>query len=156
MEFEFDGNHSAWLAKLKMSENEGKQEKVHKPFQDRNYKIDGYKHLILFPNVLISTTYGISFNLSLITPIDSNSSMFRSFVFMTKVNNEKENKTALEKMYTDSLIEFNRQVFAEDKEICEKVQIGVKHSHYTGELSDEELRVCEFQKVYAKAMQKSI
>jgi phenylpropionate dioxygenase-like ring-hydroxylating dioxygenase large terminal subunit len=152
MEFEFSGMHSSWIANLKMTENEGKQEKVHKSFQDRNYKINGYKHLLLFPNVLISTTYGVSFNISVITPIDAKSSFFRSFVFITKVKSENDDKSALEKMYVDSLVKFNRQVFAEDKEICEKVQIGVKHSHYIGELSDEELRVCEFQKSYETIM----
>ena len=154
MDFEFHGHHSVWNAGLKVSENEGKQEKVHRPYQNRGYKISGYKHIVLFPNVLISTTYGVSFNLSFIAPINENSSMFRSFVFITKVDKELENKSALEKMYADSLVDFNRQVFAEDKAICEKVQIGVKNSHYTGELSNEEERVCEFQKAYRKYMDK--
>lgn len=152
MDFEFHGDHSAWNASLKVAENDGKQEKVHKPYQNRSYKINGYKHIVLFPNVLISTTYGISFNLSVISPINENSSLFRSFVFITKVENQNESKNALERMYVNSLIEFNREVFSEDKIICEKVQLGVKNSHYTGELSDEEERVCEFQKAYRKYM----
>jgi phenylpropionate dioxygenase-like ring-hydroxylating dioxygenase large terminal subunit len=154
MEFEFDGYHSTWNAGLKVSENEGNQEKVHRPYQGRDYKINGYKHVLLFPNVLISTTYGISFNLSLITPINENSSKFRSFVFVTKLNRELEGKSAMEKIYSSALVDFNRQVFVEDKVICEKVQIGVKQSHHGGELSDEEERVCEFQKVYRKFMDK--
>lgn len=152
MDFEFNGNHSAWNARLILSENEGKQKKVYKPYQNRGFKILGYKHILVFPNVLISTTYGVSFNLSLITPIDENSSMFRSFVFITKTEESKLYKSPLEKIYEDSLINFNRQVFSEDKEICEKVQLGVKSSHYTGELSDEEERVSAFQKVYRKFM----
>ena len=60
----------------------------------------------------------------------------------------------MEKIYTSALVDFNRQVFVEDKVICEKVQIGVKQSHNGGELSDEEERVCEFQKVYRKFMDK--
>lgn len=151
-DFEFNGKHSAWNAELTLSENEGIQEKVHKPYQNRAFKISGYKHIIVFPNVLISTTYGVSFNLSLITPIDENSSSFRSFVFITRTNEEYLYKSTIERVYQEALVNFNRQVFSEDKDICEKVQLGVKNSHYTGELSDEEERVSAFQRVYRDFM----
>ncbi|WP_126651974.1 aromatic ring-hydroxylating oxygenase subunit alpha [Chryseobacterium aureum] len=149
MEFTFIKEHSVWDATLLAGENEGKNAKIHSPYQNREYKISGYKHLVVFPNVLISSTYGISFNLSYITPIDSNSSKFVSYVFLTKKEGEKANPT-LENIYKQSLVSFNRKVFDEDKTICEKVQIGVKKSPFTGELSDEEARVCEFQKNYKK------
>ena len=73
--------------------------------------------------------------------------MFKSFVFLTK-KDENDRNEAIENIYKDSLIKFNRKVFEEDKLICEKVQVGVKNSPYQGELSDEEKRVCEFQKSY--------
>ena len=149
--FTFTENHSVWDAPIKVKEDDKKLSRVHKPYQDRPYKIEGYKHLIVFPNILISSTYGISFNLSQIVPIDANSSLFTSYVFMTKsTSKEISQKTSLQLMYEKSLIEFNRKVFDEDKAICEKVQIGVQYSNYDGELSDEEQRVCEFQKVYKK------
>ncbi|GGH01669.1 (2Fe-2S)-binding protein [Polaribacter pacificus] len=148
MEFNFINNHSTWRAPLKLREDDKKLLRVHKPFQERPYKIEGYEHLMLFPNTLISSTYGISFNLSTITPIDSESSIFTSYVFMTKILNPIEDKKPIQKVYEQSLIDFNRKVFDEDKEICQKVQIGVRYSNYDGELSDEEERVCEFQKAY--------
>ena len=153
LDFIFENVHSAWNASLLIKENEGKQAKIHQPYQNRGYKIEGYKHLIVFPNILISTTYGVSFNLSQILPIDENKSLFRSFVFLTKKEDESKNE-GIESMYTDSLINFNQKVFNEDKEICEKVQIGVKNSHYEGQLSEEEKRVCEFQKSYIKYFKK--
>lgn len=153
LDFVFENAHSAWNASVLLKENEGKQKKVHQPYQNRMYKIEGYKHLIVFPNILISTTYGVSFNLSQILPIDENKSLFRSFVFLTKKEDEYKNE-AIESIYKNSLINFNRKVFEEDKVICEKVQIGVKNSHYQGELSDEEKRVCEFQKSYNKYLKK--
>lgn len=149
MDFTFIREHSVWDAMLLVGENEGKNAKIHSPYQNRGYKISGYKHLVIFPNVLISSTYGISFNLSYITPIDSNSSKFVSYVFLTKKEDETTNST-MENIYKQSLVGFNRKVFDEDKAICEKVQIGVKKSPFTGELSDEEARVCEFQKNYKK------
>lgn len=148
MKFSFSNVHSIWEAPLKLKENDDKVQRVHKPYQNRPYKIDGYEHLLLFPNVLISSTYGISFNLSSIIPLDSESSLFTSYVFITKAFSEKTEKSSIQSMYEKSLKEFNRRVFDEDKQICEKVQIGVRYSSYDGELSEEEQRVCEFQKAY--------
>lgn len=147
LDFTFSKNNSSWDAEVLLQENEGKQEKVHRPFQQRKYKIDGYKHLILFPNVLISSTYGVSFNLSHIIPIDEDRTLFKSYVFITK-KVESEKVSPIEKMYEDSLIDFNRKVFDEDKAICQQVQKGVKFSSYDGELSQEEERVLHFQQQY--------
>lgn len=147
LNFTFTQDHSCWDADVLMQENEGKQEKVHRPFQKRDYKINGYKHLLLFPNILISSTYGISFNLSQIIPLDENTTLFKSYVFITKKEGlEKINP--IEKMYEDSLVHFNRKVFDEDKTICQEVQKGVKYSLYDGELSQEEERVLYFQEKY--------
>lgn len=147
LDFTFSKNNSSWDAAVLLQENEGKQEKVHRPFQARDYKIDGYKHLILFPNVLISSTYGLSFNLSHIIPIDEDRTLFKSYVFITK-KEASEKVNIIEKMYEDSLIDFNRKVFDEDKAICQQVQKGVKFSSYDGELSQEEERVLHFQEQY--------
>lgn len=148
MDFQFIKNHSTWGADLLLKEDDEKVKRIHKPYHNRSYKIDGYKHMILFPNVLISSTYSISYNLSTFQPVNENESIFTSYVFMTKTDGEIVEKKAVQNMYEKSIIEFNRKVFNEDKEIREQVQIGVNHSHYTGELSDEEERVCEFQKAY--------
>jgi phenylpropionate dioxygenase-like ring-hydroxylating dioxygenase large terminal subunit len=153
LDFHFYGNHSRWKAKLAMSENDGKQAKVHKPYQARNYKIDGYDHLILFPFILISSTYGISFNLSHIIPIDEENTIFKSYVFISKKDLESTNYP-IENIYEESLVKFNRQVFEEDKVICEEVQKGVRFSNYDGELSEEEDRVRHFQEVYKSYMGK--
>ena len=151
LDFIFSENNSSWNAEVLLKENEGKQEKVHRPFQLRNYKIEGYKHLILFPNVLISSTYGVSFNLSHIIPIDEDRTLFKSYVFITK-KDALEKLSPIEKFYEDSLIDFNRKVFDEDKVICQQVHSGVKFSSYDGELSQEEERVLHFQQQYKQYM----
>jgi len=151
LNFEFKGNHSSWDATLNKLENEGRQAKIHKPYQDRNYKINGYKHILIYPNLLISTTYGVSFNLSIIKPNDQNNTNFKSFVFISKNEND-ENYKDLESIFEKSLVDFNRQVFDEDKVICQQVHIGAKFAHHDGELSDEEKRVEHFQVVYKSYM----
>lgn len=154
LSFQIEGLHSSWDAPLAQRENEGKQERVHRPFQDRAYKIEGYKHLLCFPNILVSTTYGISFNLSAIVPLDEHRSLFRSYVYLTKDISAQHNEALLQ-AYKNSLISFNRQVFDEDKAICEQVQIGVQASPFDGELSDEEMRVCAFQESYVAFLKNS-
>ena len=61
---------------------------------------------------------------------------------------KSENNNALIKCYKQSLIDFNRQVFDEDKTICEEVQKGVIITDKPGVLSLEEERVHAFQKIY--------
>ena len=151
MEFKFVKNHSKWDADLLVKEEDKKVKRIHANFKNRKYKIEGYNHLLVFPNTLISSTYGISFNLTQILPVDENNSLFISYVFLTKTLNELPSSPIID-MYKSSLIDFNRQVFDEDKDICENVQIGVNFSDYDGELSDEERRVCEFQKSYSELM----
>ena len=53
-------------------------------------------------------------------------------------------------MYKQSLIDFNRKVFDEDKIICEEVQKGVVVTEQPGVLSLEEHRVHAFQENYIK------
>lgn len=153
LDFTFEEDHSLWNATVLMKENEGKQAKVHRPYQNRNYKIEGYKHFIVFPNVLISSTYGISFNLSHIVPIDEKTTLFKSYVFVTK-KEENDIVETIEKIYEESLIQFNRKVFDEDKVICQEVQKGVCFSNYDGQLSDEEMRVGHFQEKYKSYLEK--
>jgi phenylpropionate dioxygenase-like ring-hydroxylating dioxygenase large terminal subunit len=147
LDFLFDKDHSLWDAPVLLKENEGKQTKIYRTYQERDYRIDGYKHLIVFPNVLISSTYGVSFNLSHIIPVSEDVSLFKSYVFITKKDNKNKNET-IENLYEDSLINFNRKVFDEDKVICQEVQKGVQFSNYDGQLSDEEMRVRHFQERY--------
>ncbi len=147
LNFTFSEDHSLWETPVLVKENEGKQAKIYKPYQQRNYKIGGYKHFIIFPNILISSTYGVSFNLSQIIPVSEGVSIFKSYVFVTKKAEEDKNEI-IEKMFEESLINFNRKVFDEDKVICQEVQKGVQYSNYDGQLSDEEQRVGHFQEKY--------
>ncbi len=147
LDFQFSKSHSLWSTDLKYAEDDKAVQVVHKPYKNRPFKINGYNHLLIFPNVLLSTTYGISFNISFVTPVSEAVSNFKSYVFTTRKNEEKKT-SAVEEAYENSLKDFNRKVFAEDKFICEKVQIGVRSAPYSGELSEEEMRVCKFQQSY--------
>jgi phenylpropionate dioxygenase-like ring-hydroxylating dioxygenase large terminal subunit len=148
LNFTFTGNHSSWEASLALRGDDPKLRKIHSNFDNRSFKIDGYNHFLIYPNLLISTSYGVSFNYSVIEPISADKTSFTSYVYLSQPN--KRNSTY--EMYKQSLIDFNRKVFDEDKVICEEVQKGVAVTEQPGVLSLEEHRVHAFQQNYIKQL----
>lgn len=153
LEFIFTGAHSNWSAPLHVNRTDAANKKIEELYAARSYKIDGYKHFLVFPNLLISSTHGSSYNYSLIEPISPDSTKFTSYVFTA--THDENVKKALMNAFEQSLIAFNRQVFDEDKAICEAVQKGVAHTSQPGMLSLEEERVHAFQKGYMLMMNES-
>lgn len=143
MNFQFDGKHSLWVTTLARGENDSTNKSIYQPFQNRTWIREGYEHLLIYPNLLLSTTFGVSFNISIIEPLDSENSIFESRVYLASY----DTNSALLESFKEILINFNRRVFEEDKAICEAVQKGMLVSHYEGQLSEEELRVRAFQKM---------
>lgn len=146
LDFTFENNNSIFTTDLNIEKEKGGYKKINTYFFPRSYDIEGYRHLFVFPNLLISSTHGVSFNYSLIEPVTPDVSKFSSQVFIAKTDNEKE--SIVIKAFEESLINFNRKVFDEDKEICQLVQKGVRHTTLSGKLSDEEERVHHFQRNY--------
>jgi phenylpropionate dioxygenase-like ring-hydroxylating dioxygenase large terminal subunit len=146
LDFCFVKSNSSWTSNLNIEKDKGGYKKIDKYFSPREYDIEGYKHILVFPNLLVSSTHGISFNYSLVEPIKPNVTKFTSYVFTTKTDSIPT--PIVIKAFEESLINFNRKVFEEDKAVCQLVQLGVKHTHLSGKLSDEEERVHHFQKIY--------
>lgn len=146
LKFRFADPHSNWEADLDLAEDDPKLSKIHAVYADRPYRINGYVHYLIYPNLLISSSYGVSFNFSVIQPVAPGETEFTSYVFMAQENK----KSAMVNLYKESLIEFNRNVFDEDKVICEEVQKGVVVTDKPGVLSLEEERVHAFQNIYIK------
>jgi phenylpropionate dioxygenase-like ring-hydroxylating dioxygenase large terminal subunit len=148
LKFDFSGSHSKWTADLAVDEDDPKLSKIHKRFLPREFKTKGYIHYLVYPNLLISTTYGVSYNISVIDPINEQETYFSSNVFLAS----NEGGSVID-LYKTSLVDFNRQVFDEDKVICEYVQEGVEFTDQPGILSLEEKRVHSFQENYIKQIQ---
>lgn len=148
--FDFTSKHSLWDASLSVKRSDSANKKIDELFHEPGYKIEGYKHILIYPNLLVSTTHGNSFNFSLIEPLSPTRTKFTSYVFTATPS--ATHKKALLSAFEKSLLDFNRQVFEEDKIICEAVQLGVAHATLQGVLSIEEERVHAFQKVYIDQM----
>lgn len=143
--------HTSISAELKIE-----IEKIEHMYRSRPVKIPGYFHQLIFPNLTLATSYGNSFSVQLIEPISPTKTRFVSYVFQTTldeaslINREKVMLNAM----NQSIIEFNRQVFSEDKDVCEKVQAGIKAARNRGLLSTEEQRVLQFHIAYNNYMNK--
>lgn len=146
--FSFNSPHSNYVIPLLINEDSKKLKFIHEPFSNRKWKIDGFKHYLIFPNLLISSSYGTTFSVSIINPINSSKTDFISNIFLAKLNSGVDNKNL--KDFIDTAIEYNRKVFDEDKVACEDVQQVVRYTSQSGVLSLEEKRVHEFQKDYLK------
>ena len=151
-DFQFEGMHSVWNAGV--SETVARQmTKLEDILGSRPFRVKGYLHQLVFPALTIATTYGSSFALQQVAPRSATRTTFTSYVFATKLHREGDVKENARAVINDSVVKFNRAVFLEDKAICEAVQRGIRNGVGTGQLSDEELRVADFQKSYAEMME---
>jgi hypothetical protein len=76
-------------------------------------------------------------------------------VFETVQATGQPKKPELIEAFNASVRDFNRAVFAEDKDICEAVQMGIAESSARGALGDAERRVWDFQANYMRFMETS-
>lgn len=150
--FEWQAPHSTWRTPLG-AKFTARLEKPMQVFASRPMKIDGYCHQLVFPNLTIASTQGTSFSVQFFEPVDADTTRFTSVVFQTTLGevppvSAQSTISAL----NESVKTFNRAVFSEDKDICEQVQQGARITNQPGLLSDEELRVYDFQKQYTSYM----
>lgn len=81
--------------------------------------INGYHHVHLYPFTAISSTYGLSYSLQTYHPFTSDRTYFTTRVYAPHARTGGA-AVALES-FARSAAAFNRQVFVEDAEICERV-----------------------------------
>ena len=150
--FEWQAPHSTWRTTLG-GKFLSRLEKLMGVFESRPLKIEGYCHQLIFPNLTVASTQGTSFSVQFFEPVDADTTRFTSVVFQTALARElpDSSKSTVDAL-NESVKAFNRAVFSEDKEICEQVQQGARVTNQAGVLSDEELRVYDFQKQYASRM----
>lgn len=142
--FQFEGPHSRWDAELS-EETIKRWVRVSKSFQSRIFTCPGYTHQFIFPNLTVATTFGNSFSIQLFHPKATEETSFVSHVFGAKLDALSTSETAIVAAMNQSIVDFNRKVFAEDKDVCELVQKGCREAKVRGLLSDEEARVGAFQ-----------
>jgi phenylpropionate dioxygenase-like ring-hydroxylating dioxygenase large terminal subunit len=151
-QFGWQGEHSTWDTALG-PKFAARIERLMPLFSSRPVKLPGYHHQLIFPNVTLASTHGTSFSLQFFEPVTPSETRFTSVVFQTKLDQASDAAHEALGALNQSVKEFNRAVFSEDKEVCEQVQLGTAETGKTGILSDEELRVGKFQENYSRLME---
>lgn len=127
--------------------------KLNELLTDRKFIIEDYIHQLIFPTMTIASAYGATIAIQQIIPISSRKTLFISHVFSTKLANTTPEKHPVIQAFYQNAIKFNQQVFDEDKEICEAVQLGLQFSdHTSGLFSTDETRVWAFENAYMQTL----
>lgn len=154
--FQFDGYHSSWESDVDPAMIL-KWQRVAKFYNSRHFQSDGYFHQLIFPNITIVTVFGTTFGIQHFRPVSPVETECTSFVFsanLAEPSDSRSAKTVVDLMNKSS-IDFNRQVFQEDKDICEIMQKGLSQNrNHSGILSSDEERVTKFQRAYQNMMAK--
>jgi phenylpropionate dioxygenase-like ring-hydroxylating dioxygenase large terminal subunit len=143
--FTFHGHHSGVVADF--------SEKLTATWRNLQSKIQtayeqqGYAHWFVFPNLLVAGSYGLSFSFSSFSPTSSRTALFNNRLFQVRPSTTVKTSSLLDNLM-ESVKDFNKQVFDEDIAICEIMQKGIEDAEKVGILSDEEERVCAFQRAY--------
>jgi phenylpropionate dioxygenase-like ring-hydroxylating dioxygenase large terminal subunit len=156
-EFAYENYHSYYQSSS--TDINKKWSRIKGLFVNRKIDKDIYHHQLIFPNLNFTFSQGISFSLQIIRPINVTQTQVINQVFIARANQipspvEEEMLCVFRK----STSNFYQKVFAEDKQICEKIQKGISTisikdlDEYQGILSDHEQRVYAFQKTYSKLM----
>jgi phenylpropionate dioxygenase-like ring-hydroxylating dioxygenase large terminal subunit len=150
VEFGFEDPHSSWSASIEPAMG-AKLRKLTKMLGVSS-AFDGYFHQLIFPALTLATTAGMTYAIQEFRPLSPGSTEFTSHVFAAKPGTALKAELLIQSCAP--AVEFNRKVFEEDRVICEEVQRGVAQAPggWLGELSNEERRVADFQRVWSGLM----
>jgi len=124
-DFQFHSFHSTWNASLRESFIKS-WKNFNKAFESRPMSFDNYRHIHVFPNLTIASTFGLSFGVQEIQPISASETSFVSHSYFTKLNKKTKKQDLLKAPLMELIKDFNQQVFKEDKDICELAQSGAE------------------------------
>lgn len=150
IDFRWAGAHSGWMAPT--DESTSQQMRKLASLYKTPYPVEGYYHQLVYPNVTVATLYGTSFGIQHFHPAGPGETVLTSHVFLPRLGEGVKLNAGMAEMMSRSTADFARQVFEEDKVVCEAVQLGLPETSQPGMLSDEEERVSRFQRAYMTAM----
>lgn len=90
------------------------------------HEFNQYRHVHIFPNLTIASSGFTNFFIQEFLPISSNRSLFVSHGFLPAF--KEKVSSPVRKTFSETSKNFNRQVFDEDKTVCESVQRGYEAS----------------------------
>lgn len=108
-----------------------------------------YQHTMFFPFSSISSTMGNSYYIQNYLPVDKNSTIVTSTIYLPRTSLSK-NKS-IENFFSNTCINFNKEIFDEDKDICESIYSNIKYSSSQKDIiGNLEYRIKTFRKRLSK------
>lgn len=142
--YEYSGKHSAVMTRA-TDEALARWRKIDRIIGARPISDENYRHVIAFPLTTFASTFGATFSIQSFTPVSPTRTRFTSRLFLTEGVSSSQVKAVL----GDSATAFNRQVFSEDKEVCELMQLGIVEGSGRMVTGKYEQRIAYFQKAMA-------
>ncbi|GAA0611103.1 aromatic ring-hydroxylating dioxygenase subunit alpha [Brevundimonas kwangchunensis] len=143
-QYEYAGRHSGVVTRA-TDEALARWRKIDRMIGDRPIANENYQHVIAFPLTTFASTFGATFSIQAFTPLTPTRTRFTSRLFLTEGVSSAQVKAVL----GDSAATFNRQVFSEDKEVCELMQLGIAEGSGRVVTGKYEQRIRHFQETMA-------
>lgn len=148
-DFKFSGLHSSDHMTFSRKLHDFK--KLCQLVESRKWHVKDYEHQLIFPTMTLASSFGTTIAVQQIIPLSEEKTRFISYVFSARLDKNEDH--SLVRAFNESAVAFNRQVFQEDSDICESVQIGIKHAITNSScLSMAEERIHAFENNYMTFM----
>lgn len=118
---------------------------ISKYFEEKNLN-QTYIHSLVFPISTLASTMGIFNFLQIYSPISVNKTKIYTNIFFSKLNVKEDKKLKnIKNHLIDSAKKFNKEVFFEDKNICEDLQKNLDKGFIFSKLGKFENRIKKFR-----------
>ena len=119
--------------------------------KERKFDHNSFFHIHVFPNLFIASSQGLSFYVGQLLPVSAEKTVLRMRNFEPAVELSAKHRARQEPINADS-IATGMQLIEEDRAILEAIQRGLHLAHAPGAIGDDEVRIAEFHKHYARSM----
>lgn len=137
---------SVWHSSLKDTRSNARLSAMRR-FFDVSHQYDGYVSIFMYPFSMISSTYGYSYSLQSFLPGDEPFvTYFSSRLLASRLQSGVP--PSLVESYFESTAAFNRRVFEEDHQICQRVSRQFWNGNRRMPLSQAEVKVAQFRRLY--------
>lgn len=117
------------------------------------WRFPNYQHHLIFPNLTVTSFMGYSFHVQLFEPTEAAVTTVHSRTIGVHFTEQDQiGSKLMQKIYADGR-DFTARLFAEDSDICQKVQGGIEQAHRLAVLGEGiEDRVSHFHRAYSSML----
>jgi phenylpropionate dioxygenase-like ring-hydroxylating dioxygenase large terminal subunit len=146
-----DGSHSSCHFPREEAVNEDLMRRGLSHLNGRSLKHRSYHHIYVFPNLFVSSTQGTSFFVGQLLPVSEEETLLRIRYFEPKMEWKPWYRSRQDLVNVET-VDVGLRLVAEDRQILENIQRGMRLSDRPGVLGEDEVRIAAFAKRYNELM----